>query len=60
MCAHREGAYPPGTWRAGSALSGSEHVQDHGLMLPLFHDMTDEDQDRVVDLLREACAGARA
>jgi dTDP-4-amino-4,6-dideoxygalactose transaminase len=56
MCAHREPAYPRGTWRAGSALDTSEYVQDHGLMLPLFHDMTEADQERVVAAVHDACS----
>jgi perosamine synthetase len=57
MNAHREAAYPPGTWRAGSPdLKESERAQDHGLLLPLFHELTPEDQDRVVGALRACCA----
>ncbi len=66
MCAHREPAYaaepwscagkpmgcdcPPGTCKK---LPNSEHVQDHGIILPLFHEMTDEQQDRVINSLSE-------
>ena len=55
MCAHREASYPADTWRAGSVLRTSEDIQHRGLMLPLYHDMTDDDQDRVVAALRAAC-----
>jgi dTDP-4-amino-4,6-dideoxygalactose transaminase len=55
MCAHREGAYPAGSWRAGSALAVGERLQDRGLALPLYHDMSDEDQDAVVTALEAAC-----
>ena len=71
MCAHREAAYPPGTWLAhpGGAscdcgagrcryLVESERAQDHGVIVPLFHQMTEADQDRVIDALRSACVGA--
>ncbi len=65
---HREGAYPPGSWycassggvcqygsRTGPAcLRRSEAVQDSSIVLPLYHQMTDEDQDRVVQSLRSA------
>ncbi len=69
MCAHREAAYPLDAWTcrpagrdcdcpAGSCrrLAESERAQDHGLILPLFHQMTETDQDRVVAALRAACA----
>lgn len=54
MCAHREPAYPPGTWRAGSTLVESEAAQDHAVILPLFAGMTTSDQERVADALRAA------
>ena len=56
MCAHREGAYPPGTWRAAGALAVSERLQDTAVLLPLYHDMTPADQDAVVAALDAACA----
>jgi perosamine synthetase len=55
MCAHREPAYPAGTWRAGSPLAASERAQDRGLALPLFHDLTPSEQERVVAALARAC-----
>jgi dTDP-4-amino-4,6-dideoxygalactose transaminase len=60
MCAHREGAYPVGTWRAAGSLAVSERVQDHGLALPLFHQMTTAEQDTVLATLQAACAAALA
>ena len=51
MNAHREGAYPPGTWRAASGLSHSEEAQETTVILPLFHQLTEEDQDRVIDTI---------
>jgi dTDP-4-amino-4,6-dideoxygalactose transaminase len=51
MNVHRESAYSAGTWRAGSGLSRSEEAQDTTVILPLFHQLTDEDQDRVVDTI---------
>ena len=57
-CAHREGAYPPDTWRQGSALGVGEAVQARGVALPLFHEMTDDDQDAVVAALHAACGVA--
>jgi dTDP-4-amino-4,6-dideoxygalactose transaminase len=56
MNAHREGAYPVGTWRAPGPLTRSECAQDTAVALPLFHEMTFEDQDRVVASLVRACS----
>jgi len=58
MNAHREAAYPAGTWRAASSLRESEAAQDAAVVLPLFHQLTEADQDRVVEELARA-AGAR-
>ena len=54
MCTHREQAYrdyPP-----RRPLARSEHAQDHCILLPLYHQMTDADQELVISALREACA----
>jgi perosamine synthetase len=51
MNAHRERAYPAGTWRAAGSLSQSEEAQETTVILPLFHQLTEEDQDRVVDTI---------
>jgi dTDP-4-amino-4,6-dideoxygalactose transaminase len=59
MNAHREAAYPVGTWRAAGSLQESEAAQDAAIVLPLFHQLTEADQDRVIDELTRA-AGARA
>jgi dTDP-4-amino-4,6-dideoxygalactose transaminase len=61
MCAHREAAYATEPWRVGPlGLAASEAAQDEALILPLFHEMTEDEQDTVVDALRAACAtGAR-
>jgi dTDP-4-amino-4,6-dideoxygalactose transaminase len=56
MCAHREACYPDGSWRAGSSLSRSERAQDECILLPMFHELTFEEQDRVVDALLSVCA----
>lgn len=68
MCAHREPAYTPDTWSchptgrdcdcaAGTCrrLEVSEAAQDHGVILPLYQQMTEADQDRVITALREIC-----
>ncbi len=46
MCAHREAAYPAGSW-AGGPLPESERTQDEVLLLPLFHDLTEVDMEKV-------------
>ena len=58
MNAHREPAYPSGTWRTTSdGLAQSEKAQDTTILLPMYHELTDRDQDRVVDSLARACRG---
>ena len=54
MNVHRERAYPPGTWRAGSGLAKGEHAQDTAIVLPLYHQLTEDDQDRVISALKSA------
>jgi perosamine synthetase len=56
MCAHREPAFPVGSWQAApGGLSLSEAAQDRGITLPLWASMSDTEQDRVVSALIEAC-----
>ena len=66
MCAHRETAYrDPASWRCADPtcapsrhcpnLIESEQAQDHGIILPLFSGMSEQQQDRVVSALRAAC-----
>ena len=56
MNAHREPAYVAGTWKlaAGQRLDRSEEAQDTAIVLPLFHDLAEADQDRVIDALLRA------
>jgi perosamine synthetase len=65
MCAHLEPAYGAhGMWRCAQArcksngsclnLIESEHAQNKGVILPLFSQMTGEQQDRVASALRLA------
>jgi dTDP-4-amino-4,6-dideoxygalactose transaminase len=54
MNAHRERSYPEGTWRAAGPLTRGERAQDTSVALPLYHDMTVEDQDRVIAALTRA------
>jgi perosamine synthetase len=71
MCAHREPAYAaPGTWRCWQPecgavrscphLAESECAQSSGVILPLFSQMTEEQQERVASALHQACAAASA
>jgi perosamine synthetase len=50
MCAHRELPYAGG----GERLPHSEAAQDRSILLPLFHQMTEDDQQRVALALRQA------
>jgi dTDP-4-amino-4,6-dideoxygalactose transaminase len=56
MNAHAESAYRPGTWRAPAGLARSEQARDTAIILPLFHDMTESEQDRVITALTAAVA----
>jgi dTDP-4-amino-4,6-dideoxygalactose transaminase len=56
MASHREPAYADEPLRV--ALPVTEWLTDRSLILPLFHDLTRADQDRVVDVLRDALIGA--
>lgn len=52
---HRHPAYRPGPLvRHGGGFSGSDRAADRALALPLFHDMTIEQQDRVSAALSAA------
>jgi perosamine synthetase len=69
MCSHREPVYtgrepwscgvgpgdcdcPPGNCLR---LLESEKAQDQSILLPLYHQLTNEDQDRVAEALGQAC-----
>ena len=66
MCAHLEPAYhDPTTWRCAQVgckpggncpnLAESERAQSEGVILPLFSQMTEEQQGQVAFALRQAC-----
>ena len=56
-CAHREPAYSHEPWKVGDGgLARSEQLQDRSLVLPLYHQMTEADQDRVAAALAKAVA----
>jgi perosamine synthetase len=56
MCAHLEPAYQREPWRAQSsdALAVSERISGDGLILPLYVEMTDDEESRVVASLERA------
>ena len=54
MAAHRQPAF---AGRDHGPLPMTEHLTDHTLILPLYHQMSESEQARVVDVLR---AGSRA
>ena len=67
MCSHREAAYPPEAWSCGvehqdcgcavgccRRLQQSEKAQDRTIILPLFPQMSFEQQDQVIAALRSA------
>jgi dTDP-4-amino-4,6-dideoxygalactose transaminase len=54
MCSHREPAYAKEPWRAAGSLTESENAQEHSILLPLFHQMTEEQLQTVADQLRLA------
>ena len=53
MCSHREPAYRFLPLRA--ALPHSEQAQERGVLLPLYHDMTDSQQQQIASTLEHAC-----
>ena len=54
MNVHRERAYPAGSWRVAGPLTRGERAQDTVIVLPLYHQMTGDEQQRVVESLRRA------
>ena len=66
MCTHRERAYPMTEWSCGAPcdcrgtgpctrLRQSERAQDECVILPLYHQMTGQEQEQVVSSLAKAC-----
>jgi perosamine synthetase len=68
MCAHREPAYQVEAWSCGvdssacncqlgkcQRLVEGEQAQDHAILLPLFHQMTEEEQERAIGILKTVC-----
>jgi dTDP-4-amino-4,6-dideoxygalactose transaminase len=54
MCSHREPAYQKEPWRTADTLHASESAQEKGVLLPLFHQLSDADQQFVASQLRSA------
>jgi perosamine synthetase len=67
MCSHREPAYQQEAWSCGATrkecqckaeqcdrLIESEQAQDRTILLPLFHEMTEQEHDRIVHALKAA------
>jgi perosamine synthetase len=68
MCSHREPAFAKEPWSCGEGpgqcgcgsgtcrrLRNSERAQDHAIILPLYNQIGEADQDTVVEALRETC-----
>ena len=73
LCAHREPAYPAGTWSCTpdkgrcdcpggrcTRLTESEKAQDRSIQIPLFGAMTEGELDHVAYTLAEACRRCRS
>lgn len=60
MCSHREPAYQESAdaWRSSGSLAASEEATDRSILLPLFPQLTDDEQRRVVSAFVKACLEA--
>ena len=56
MCSHREAPY---NGAKPASLRESERAQDHCILLPIYAQMKDEDQDRVAEVLKRELKEAR-
>jgi perosamine synthetase len=60
MCAHREPTYTSEPWIAApSGLAQSEQAQDRCVLLPLFQQITEEEQEQIARSLIQACRDNR-
>ena len=57
MCSHREPAYARGG-AAPRRCPQSEAAQDRCIILPLYPQMTPDEQEQVAEALRRACGPA--
>ncbi|WP_029137530.1 DegT/DnrJ/EryC1/StrS family aminotransferase [Nakamurella lactea] len=55
MAAHRQPAYADGD-HGSAELTVTDHLTDNTLILPLYHQMSDSEQARVIDVLRAGSA----
>ena len=53
MAAHREPAF---NGYSTAPLPETEHLTDHSMLLPLYHDMTETEQDQVIAALQDAAS----
>jgi len=56
MAIHREAPYQSGLWE--STLPVTNRLVDTGLILPLYHDMTEAEQDYVISCMEAICTEA--
>jgi len=54
MASHREPPYADGNWDA--RLPETNRATDDSIILPLFHQMTEEEQDYILDSIREVAS----
>lgn len=57
MCAHRETSYKHQPWRSACSLGASESAQHRSLLIPLYAQMDEAEQESVVSTLREILLG---
>jgi len=55
MASHREPPYACGNW--DSRLPETNRATDETIILPLFHQMSEDEQDYIVESIREVAAG---
>ena len=60
MCTHREPAFDSMPQCVRFSLTESEAVQDRTIILPLYHQMTEAEQDRVVAAVAKTCTSFSA
>jgi dTDP-4-amino-4,6-dideoxygalactose transaminase len=60
MCAHREPAYQKQPWRSAGALGESERAQDGCILLPLYHQLSADEQKFIAAELRAVLSSAVA
>jgi dTDP-4-amino-4,6-dideoxygalactose transaminase len=54
MCARREPAYQHQEWRSAGTLSESERAQEQCILLPIYHQLTKEEQALIASNFRAA------